>query len=103
MPQAPEQCLCAWIEASLTTHSSAYSYFLEDCKERVQDGFGGTLGKGLRMIKVQGNKKYGPLVTCDESGFHIMEGWFKLERQGEPGSRFFHSVNLSDEPRAECV
>ena len=80
-------------------HGSAYSYFLEDDKGRVQDGFGRTSGKGSRMIMVHAISKHGLLVTCDESGFPIKEGWFKTKGGRERPRADYFSINY--EPTAE--
>lgn len=73
-------------------HGSAYSYFFMDQEGVVDDGFGRTSGKGLRLIMVHAITKHGPLVTrCDAessdggiepTGFPVEEGWFKGKEKG---------------------
>lgn len=82
-------------------HGSAYSYFFTDENGVTHDGFGRTSGKGSRMIMVHAITKHGPLVTRDENGVPIEEGWFTGEK-GKAG-RGSDSFKMRSTPTAEFL
>ena len=83
-------------------HGSAYSYFFTDENGVVDDGFGRTTGKGLRMIMVHAITKHGPLVSRDSNVVPIQEGWFKPKCKGK-GREGSSDFQMKDEDTAEFL
>ncbi|CAN0433341.1 unnamed protein product, partial [Ascophyllum nodosum] len=61
------EAIIAYMDESFVhqAHGSVYSYFFTDENGAVDDGFGRTIGKGLRMIMVHAITKHGPLDTAE--------------------------------------